>query len=100
MSTATPLISYSFQRRRCLKNEFTYIGSDALSILKSSEAQAGCLYGDGISSVAKVSSSDMVSSLKSLLGAKDYAIEMWLRPKLNVTTTEKISSQHQAVKTI
>lgn len=85
MSVVAPLLSYSFQRDKCLENVFFYEGSGVVGSINNALTLSGCLNGDGISSVTKFSSFRTVSTMKTLLGTKDFAIEMWIRPKLNVT---------------
>eukprot|EP01032_Pedospumella_encystans_P023381 gene23381-26467_t len=84
-SIITPLLSYSFQRDQCKGGVFYNEGSNALGTLNSIEPRRGCLNGDGISSGTKIPSSRTVDILKSFLGTKDFAVEMWLRPKLNLS---------------
>lgn len=92
MSAITPLVSFAFQRDRCLGNMFYGGGSQAstVGIMNRIQPQTECLNGDGVSSTSKVTSSLNVGTLKSLLGTKDFSVEMWLRPKLNITTTATI----------
>jgi len=75
-----------------LENVFFATGTkaDAVGSMNSLQPRNGCLNGDGIASDSKVSSFRTINTLKTLLGTKDFAIDMWLRPKLNVTTTETI----------
>lgn len=92
MSAITPLISFAFRRDWCMGNVFYSDGSraNAAGFMSSLQSQVGCLSGDGISSASKVVSSLSVNMLKDFLGTKDFAIEMWLRPKLNVTADTTI----------
>ena len=92
MNTIQPLLSFSLRRDECAGNVFFGRGKEenAVGTLASIQPHQGCIYGDGITSKSKVVSYYNVGSLKTLLGSNDFAIEMWLRPKLNVTTTETI----------
>lgn len=92
MSAVTPLLSFSFSRERCAGGFFFGEGMQASAVgsMNSLQPQIGCLNGDGISSASKVASYLTVGSLKTFLGTKVFAIEMWLRPQLNVTTTATV----------
>lgn len=90
-----PILSYSFKRSQCLDNRFTPVvdlGKVGQLIPQIEGYSSGCLLSDGTPSSRKLTSQESITGLQTVLGRKDFAIEMWVQPKLNVTSQATIFS--------
>lgn len=87
------LANYTFVRNECIQRDFKdHSNKKLLGGLLSSTTSGSCLLSDGVSSGNKWYSSDNVSGLKSLIGANGFTIELWIQPKLSISSNSGILS--------
>lgn len=90
-STVSPIALYNFKRKDCLQNAFpSQSQAQVLGQLYSTSTKAGCMLSDGVSSDSKLISSKDIASLKALLKTKDFTLELWVQPRLNLTSDATI----------
>ena len=91
--TPPSLLSFPFARSQCLQDKFQdSTGYGYVGELRGVGSTAACTESDGASSLAKLKSTLNVALLKGQLGNSDFTLEIWLKPKSNLTSASTIVS--------
>jgi len=85
--SSSAVLSYDFLMDECMANDYRdKTGINSIGPLRGIISYVeSCLPSNGVSDEARmrISSKGSVSTLMSLLGTKDYSVELWLQPQIN-----------------